>query len=138
MPYRYEQSTQINRQKGSSHPSKYESGILVGTVKSFINGKVVVEVENGCTYNDVSYVGATNTVKLRKGERVLCSFANQKTEELYILGTFTKKVDVFATVLKLNALIDQLTTELNTVRANLVPPLPAINLSSFKQEVPPS
>ena len=129
---------QINKKKASSHPSNYQNGILVGTVWSNVNGRVIVDVENGCRYKDVRYLGATNTVKLRKNDRVLCSFVNQKTEELYIIGTFTKTVDVFATVLKFNTLIDQLQTQINSIRAALPTPLSNINLTSFKQEVPPS
>jgi len=124
---------EINRSKASSHPSS-GIGVFTGTVISIVNGKPNINVEGlGAPFSDVEYLGNTNTVQFKIGDRVLCTFINQKTEELVILGPMNKKIDVFSTVVKFNALVDKLEAEINAVRAALVPPLGAINLQSYKQ-----
>lgn len=133
MPNDKTRKNQINRVKASSHPL-IGGGVYKGVVKSFSNDKPTIFVEQlGCTYNQVDYVNNTKTNKLKKGDAVLCTFIDNQTQQIHVIGPLNKRIDVFTDVLKYNALIDQLVTELNTVRAQLVPPLPAINLSSFKQ-----
>lgn len=129
-------SSQINFEKASSHPLR-PGGVYVGNVVSFVSGRPTVFVQElGVTYTDVDFVGSTKSYKLKTGDQVLCTFINNETREIYVLGAFNQKNDSFVTVEKFNALIDALTTELNTIRAALVPPLPAINLTSLKQELP--
>lgn len=126
---------EINRGKASNHPSS-GVGVFTGTVLSFANGKANIVVEGlSAPFLNVDYVGNTNTVKLKKNDRVLCTFVNQKTEEMVILGPINKKLDVFTTVVKFNALIDQLETQINTLRQAQTPPLGTISLQSFKQAV---
>lgn len=126
-------SGQINRSKSSNHPSN-GIGIFTGTVLSFVNGRanILVEAMNA-TYLNVQYAGKTNALKLKKNDKVLCAFLNQKTEEIVILGATNSKVDVFATVVKFNALIDQLQTHINSLKSELEQS--AISLQSFKQEL---
>jgi hypothetical protein len=130
-------SKQINRNKASSHPSSV-NGIYKAEVRSVVNGLPVVFVrELGITVNDVRFVGnskATNVLK--KGDEVLCTFVDNKTEEMIVVGRFNKKTEVFVTVEKFNALIDQLQTQLNAIRSAMTPPLSSVNLQSFKQEAP--
>lgn len=126
-------SGQINRSKASNHPSN-GIGIFTGTVLSFANGKANIVIEGmNAPFLNVQYVGKTNTVTLKKNDKVLCAFLNQKTEEIVILGATNSKVDVFATVVKFNALIDQLQTYINLLRIELGES--AISLQSFKQEL---
>lgn len=124
---------QINRVKGSSHPL-VGGGVYKGIVKSFSNGKPTIYVEQlGCTYNQVDYVNNTSTNKLKKNDTVLCTFIDNQTQQIHVIGPVNKRIDVFADVLKFNALIDKLETEINTLRAALSPPLSAIDLESYKQ-----
>lgn len=124
---------EINRGKASNHPSS-GVGVFTGVVLSVVNGRPNINVEGlGAPFRDVEYIGNTNTVQFRVGDRVLCTFVNQKTEELVILGPINKKVDVFSTVVKFNELVDKLQAEINTLRTSMTPPLPVISLQSFKQ-----
>lgn len=124
---------QINRVKGSSHPL-VGGGVYKGVVKSFSNNRPTIYVEQlGCTYNQVDYVNNTATNKLKKGDTVLCTFIDNQTQQIHVIGPVNKRIDVFTDVLKFNALIDKLETEINTLRAALSPSLGAIDLESYKQ-----
>jgi len=126
---------EINRGKASNHPSS-GVGVFTGTVLSFVGGRANIVVEGlSAPFLNVEYIGNSNAVKLKKNDRVLCTFVNQKTEEMVILGPINKKTDVFTTVVKFNTLIDQLQTQINTLRQAQDPPLAAISLQSFKQAV---
>lgn len=126
---------EINRGKASNHPSN-GVGVFTGTVLSFVNGRANIVVEGlKSPFLNVDYVGNTNTVKLKKNDKVLCTFVNQKTEEIVILGAINKKIDVFPSVVAFNALIDELETQINTLRQAQSPPLATISLESFKQAV---
>jgi hypothetical protein len=126
---------EINRGKASNHPSN-GVGVFTATVLSIVNGKANITVEGlSAPFLDVDSVGRTGASQLKKGDRVLCTFVNQKTEDLVILGPINKKVDVFSTVVKFNALVDQLETQINTIRQAQSPPLSSISLQAFKQAV---
>lgn len=126
---------EINRSKASSHPSS-GIGVFTGTVLSIVNGKPNIKVEGlGASFNDVEYLGNTKTVQFKIGDKVLCTFVNQKTEELVILGPVNKKIDVFSTVVKFNTLIDEVESQLNAIRTSMDPPLGSISLQSFKQPI---
>lgn len=126
---------EINRAKASNHPSS-GVGVFTATVLSIVNGKANITVEGlSAPFLNVDNVGRTGASQLKKGDRVLCTFVNQKTEEMVILGPINKKVDVFSTVVKFNALVDQLETQINTIRQAQSPPLASISLQAFKQAV---
>jgi hypothetical protein len=117
-------SNQINRQKASSHPFN-GSGVFVGQVKSVVNGLPVVFVKQlNCTFNNVNFVGNTVTNTLKTNDKVLCTFIDNQTQEIYVLGAFNQKKDKYVTVAKFNALIDQIETLLE---------LPSNALDAYKQ-----
>lgn len=94
--------------KAASYALK-PNGVYVGEVVSINNGLPSVKVRGlGCTIKDVGSVGRTNLSSLSVGDSVLCTFINQETQQLYILGTTNIKTDVFASKEKFNALIDQI------------------------------
>lgn len=124
---------QINRQKASSHPLT-GGGVYRGVVRSFVNSRPTIYVEQlGCTYTDIDFLGNTTFNKLAVNDQVLCTFIEGQTRELFVLGHFNKKTDLFVTVEKFNALIDALETQLNAIRAAFTPPLSPIDLESLKQ-----
>jgi hypothetical protein len=118
------QSKQINRQKASSHPLT-GGGTHVGIVRSFVNGRPTIFVPQlGCTYKDVEYLNNTQLGTLSPNDRVLCTFIDGQTKEVFVIGSFNKKTDVFVSVAKFNSLIDEIESRLG---------LPGNALDSFKQ-----
>ena len=114
----------INRQKASSHPLS-GGQTYKGIIRSFANGRPVVYIDQlQCTFNDVEYLGNTNANQLSVNDWVLCTFIEGQTRELFVLGPYTKKTDVFTTVVKFNALIDELESRLG---------LSSTALEAFKQ-----
>jgi hypothetical protein len=98
----------INREKASSHPLA-AGGVFEGVVKSFTNGRPVVFVKQlKCTYADVNFIGNSTRTKLVKDDQVLCTFIDNESSTLYILGAYNKKQDTFVGKEKYNALIDAL------------------------------
>lgn len=127
-------TNQVNRNKGSSHPTQ-PGGVYIGTVRyhdSQNNGLPTVFVQQlGCTYNNVKYLNNSKRLNLKANDQVLCTFVNLELNDIYILGSFNTKTDVFAGTEKFNNLIDKLQTEINALRSALT--LANINLNSYKQ-----
>jgi len=127
-------TNQVNRVKASSHPLQL-GGVYIGTVRyhdSQNNGLPTIFVQQlGCTYNNVKYLNNSKRLKLKANDQVLCTFVNLELNDIYILGSFNAKLDVFAGTEKFNSLIDELQTQINALRATLT--LANINLSSYKQ-----
>jgi len=125
---------QVNRGKGSSHPLQ-PGAIYEGIVRyhdSQNNGLPTIFIkELGCTYNQVHYLNNSKRLKLKPNDRVICTFLNMELNDIYILGAFNTKVDVFTGTEKFNALIDTLQSEINTLRAALS--LSNVNLTALKQ-----
>jgi len=107
----------INRNKASSHPLK-PGGVYIGIVKAFVNSRATVQVPQlGCVFKDVDFINSSTRSVLAKNDRVLCTFIDQETSELFIIGSFNKKQDTFAGKDKFNSLIDAMQTEINALRA---------------------
>lgn len=121
-------SNQINRGKASSHPL-IPGAVYEGVVKfhgtSSNQGLPTIFVEQlGVTFTEVQYVGNSSRHKYKVGDQVLCTFTNLETNKIFILGAFSKKIDVYAGKDKFNSLIDEIEARLN---------LSATALESFKQ-----
>lgn len=127
-------TNQVNRNKASSHPTQ-PGAVYIGTVRyhdSQNNGLPTIFVQQlGCTYNNVKYLNNSKRLKLSANDQVLCTFVNLELNDIYILGSFNTKTDVFAGTEKFNNLIDQLQTEINALRSALS--LANISLNSYKQ-----
>ena len=88
-------------------------GTYTGIVRSFVNGRPTIFVPQlGCTYKDIEYLNNTQTSTLKPNDRVICTFIDGQTRELYVLGAFNKKSDVYVTVAKFNAFIDEMESRL--------------------------
>lgn len=97
-------SNQVNREKASSHPLQ-PGGVYVGIVRATNNGRPTIFVPQlGCTYNNVEYLGNTTTNQLLPNDRVLCTFTDLESSDIYVLGAFNKKLDVFASKTELTSL----------------------------------
>jgi len=124
-------STQINRGKASSHPLK-SGGVYIGFVKAFVDSRATVEVPQlGCVFKNVEFINNTTRTVLAKNDRVLCTFIDLETSELFIIGAFNKKQDTFTGKEKFNLLIDVLQSEINTLRAAVS--LSNTDLNLYKQ-----
>lgn len=124
-------STQVNRGKASSHPLQ-PGAVYIGVIKAFIDSRATVQVPQlGCVFKDVEFLNNTTRGILAKNDRVLCTFINLETSELFIIGSFNKKQDTFTGKDKFNSLIDSLQAELNILRA--ANSLSNLNLNTLKQ-----
>jgi cell division protein ZapA (FtsZ GTPase activity inhibitor) len=127
-------TNQVNRGKASSHPTQ-PGAVYIGTVKSHNSqnkGLPTIFVQQlGCTYNNVKYLNNSKRLKLKPNDQVLCTFVNLELNDIYILGAFNAKTDIFAGTEKFNNLITELQTQINTLRSALN--LANINLTSYKQ-----
>lgn len=121
----------INKNKASSHPLR-PGGVYIGVIKAFVDSRATVQVPQlGCVFKDVDFVNSSTRGVLAKNDRVLCTFIDQETSELFIIGSFNKKLDTFAGKDKFNSLIDAMQAEINTLRA--IAGLANSNLNSLKQ-----
>jgi len=125
------QSGNINRAKASSHPL-VAGGVYIGVIKAFVDNRATVRVQQlGCVFKDVEFLNSSTRNIFAKNDRVLCTFIDQETNELFIIGPFNKKLDTFTGKDKFNALIDAMQTEINALRA--AAGLGNSNLNSLKQ-----
>jgi hypothetical protein len=99
-----------DQQKATSFPFQ-SGGVYLGTVLSVTNGVPTIRVL-GTTFRNVARLGKTQYSTLSKNDQVLCTFINQETQDLYILGKANSSTDVFTAVEKFNALIDELESRL--------------------------
>lgn len=84
-----------------------------GIVRAFVNGRPVVHIDQlNSTFNDVEYLGNSNNFQLSVNDLVLCQFIEGQTRELFVLGRYSRKADTYVTVVKFNALIDELESRL--------------------------
>jgi len=127
---------QINVTKGSSHPL-VPGGVYIGVIRWHDSNPTslptVFVPQLGCTYTKVNYLNNSTRTIYQPNDRVLCTFIDLETQEIFVLGGFNKKLDVFAGKTKFNLLIDEMQTQINTLRASLATPLSNISLTSFKQ-----
>jgi hypothetical protein len=125
---------QVNRIKASSHPLQ-PGGVYIGVVRyhdSQNTGRPTIFVPQlGVTFKDVEYVGNTTRGSLKANDRVLCTFIDMETSEIFIIGAFNKKQDVFAGKEKFNSLIDELQTRINQLQQALS--LTQTSFTTFKQ-----
>ena len=125
---------QINRIKASSHPL-VPGAVYIGVVRWHDSQPTSLPTifvpQLGCTYTKVNYLNNSTRTVYAPNDRVLCTFIDLETQEIFVLGGFNKKQDVFAGKVKFNSLIDELQTQINALRAAVA--LSNINLTSFKQ-----
>jgi len=121
----------INKNKASSHPLR-PGGVYIGVIKAFVDSRATVQVPQlGCVFKDVDFVNSSTRNVLAKNDRVLCTFIDQETSELFIIGSFNKKLDTFTGKDKFNSLIDAMQAEINALRA--LAGLANSDLNSLKQ-----
>jgi len=98
----------INTHKASSHPAA-SGAVYEGVIKGFNDGRATVRVKQlKCTYSDVNFLGNSTRTKLKKDDRVLCTFVDNELSTLYIIGAYNKSLDTFVGKEKFNTLIDAL------------------------------
>jgi len=96
----------IHRSRAVSYPSDL-SGVFVGTVVvAPVGGLPSIQINalGNIVYKDVSFVGRTATYSLAKGDEVLCTFADNSTERIFIIGSISNKQDVFVSKTDFDAL----------------------------------
>lgn len=125
---------QINRTKASSHPL-VAGGVYIGIIKWHDSNPTslptVYVPQLGCTFTKVNYLNNTTRNVYQPNDRVLCTFIDLETQEIFVLGNFNKKQDVFSGKVKFNALVDELQNQINALRATLS--LGNVVLTPFKQ-----
>lgn len=87
---------EIDRGRAVSYAANL-SGIFVGTVVSASSGLPSIKISalGNIVYKDVGFAGRTDTYTLSTGDEVLCTFVDNSTERIFIIGVVSKKQDVF-------------------------------------------
>jgi hypothetical protein len=95
----------IHRGRAVSYAANL-NGIFVGTVVSASSGLPSIKVSalGNIVYKDVQFVGRTETYALSAGDEVLCTFVDNSTERIFIIGAVSKKQDVFVSQADFDAL----------------------------------
>jgi|SanBayMetagenome_1026888.scaffolds.fasta_scaffold02235_3 hypothetical protein len=96
----------IHLGRAVSYPANL-GGVFVGTVVSASSGLPSVRISalGDIVYKDVSFAGRTNTYVLSAGDEVLCTFVDNSTERIFIIGVVSKKQDVFVSKAEFDALV---------------------------------
>ena len=96
----------IHLGRAVSYPANL-GGVFVGTVVSASSGLPSVRISalGDIVYKDVSFAGRTSTYVLSAGDEVLCTFVDNSTERIFIIGVVSKKQDVFVSKADFDALV---------------------------------
>lgn len=96
----------IHLGRAVSYPANL-GGVFVGTVLSTSSGLPSVRISalGDIVYKDVNFAGRTNTYVLSAGDEVLCTFVDNSTERIFIIGVVSKKQDVFVSKEEFDALV---------------------------------
>lgn len=96
----------IHLGRAVSYPANL-GGVFVGTVVSASSGLPSVRIGalGDIVYKDVSFAGRTSTYVLSAGDEVLCTFVDNSTERIFIIGVVSKKEDVFVSKTDFDALV---------------------------------
>lgn len=122
----------ISSNKASSHPlqpGRFYS-CTIKSVDSF--GKVIIFINDlNVSFGPVLPIGTTTRNKLSVGDLAMCTFTDEFFNNVIVFGTEKLKKDMFAGKDKFNLLVDQLQSEINSLRSAVE--LGNISLQSFKQ-----
>jgi len=119
--------------KASSHPLQAGRFYSCSVLSVDASGRIYIRISDlGVErFGPVLPVGTTKRNRLKKNDLVTLTFTDEFFNKVIVFGPENIKQDVFTGTEKFNSLVDQMQSQINTLRAQVQ--LGNINLQSFKQ-----